>query len=74
MEDAAAGLRLLYCTPEKIVNSKRFFARVRAAAVHAAGCQAGADPFQTNVQHAFCAAPLLKRSWRKSTRRGGWTG
>ncbi len=29
MEDASAGLRLLYCTPEKVVNSKRFFAKAR---------------------------------------------
>lgn len=28
VEDASAGLRLLYVTPEKIVNSKRFFAKV----------------------------------------------
>ncbi|KAL4440297.1 hypothetical protein ABPG75_003298 [Micractinium tetrahymenae] len=28
VEDALAGLRLLYCTPEKVVNSKRFFAKL----------------------------------------------
>ena len=28
LEDPGAGLRLLYCTPEKIVSSKRFFAKV----------------------------------------------
>jgi superfamily II DNA helicase RecQ len=27
VEDAGSGLRLLYCTPEKLVNSKRFFAK-----------------------------------------------
>lgn len=30
-----AGLRLLYCTPEKIVNSKRFMARLEK--LHRAG-------------------------------------
>lgn len=27
MEDGGSGLRLLYCTPEKVVTSKRFFAK-----------------------------------------------
>ena len=31
VEDPSSGLRLLYVTPEKVVNSKRFFAKVGAA-------------------------------------------
>lgn len=34
VDDASAGLRLLYVTPEKIVNSKRFFAKASCGRLH----------------------------------------